>query len=448
MISGIFTTAICTSPLTRAWPGAYLVSCLYEQLTKRGIEVRVSTEATRLLTNEKGSIKGVVVTGPNGEYTVDCTAVILATGGFGSNFDMVVENDPSLKGIHMGNFAGSTGDGIKMAQELGAQTCNMNLYKINNKASLGNIAYSIPSAAISAGAIYINKDGQRFCNEGKTDTKTLLAQKDAEYFAIYNDAIYKELEAKQNELGWYDYYPFHYYMEQSDAILKADTLEELAGKMKVDVAALKETVDGLAKETYESDAAKQGAAKWAKGPYYASQQTVGINHTLGGLVIDASGRVYNQEKLPIFGLYAGGEVVGNVQGGDYYFGLIDAAVMGGVCGENAVYYVMDHTGLTEHVLVEHNAAVVPEVTGNFVDGVYTGEGAGNGGTIKLEVVVKDKSITEVKILEQAETANIFSAVLNASIPSIIRTQNLEIDACSGATVSCNGVREALKAALA
>lgn len=59
------------------------------------------------------------------------------------------------------------------------------------------------------------------------------------------------------------------------------------------------------------DSVKAAAESWKSGPYYASLQTVGINHTLGGLVIDTIGRVYNGDNLPIFGLYAGGEVVGN-----------------------------------------------------------------------------------------------------------------------------------------
>lgn len=435
-------------PSDGSMPGASLAAALYDQLSKRGIEVRLNSPATRLVTDEDGRISGVAINGPDGEYTVDCTAVVLATGGFASNFDMVVENDPTLAGIHMGNCPACTGDGIRMAQELGAQICNMNLYKISNAASVHNIAYAVPDAALALGAVYVNANGERFANETAIDTATILAQPGSEYYAIYNESIYQTLLSQQEELGWYDYYPLKYFM-QSDYIIKAGTIEELAGLIGVDATALQTTVDTLSDDAFGSDAVKQGAASWAEGPYYAAQQTVGINHTLGGLVIDSSGRVYNEQNTPIFGLYAGGEVVGNAQGGDYYFGLMDAVVMGGVCGENAVYYVMDHGGLTEHQGVQggQDQTVQPETTGDFTDGTYTGEGSGNNSTIKVEVTVEGGSIVSIEVLEQAETPVIFAGAVNEFIPSIIRTQDLEVDACSGATNSCNGIREAVKNAL-
>ncbi len=433
-------------PADKSLPGAYLANALYEQLTKRGIEVRVNTAATKLLTNERGAISGVVLNGPEGEYTVNCTAVILATGGFGANSEMVVANKPELAGIHMGNFPGCTGDGILMAQELGAAVCNMDLYKINTEAYVGNIAYGVPYAALEAGAIYVNQNGERFCNEMDYAATDVLAQPGSEYFALYNETIYQSLLKQKDELGWYDYYPLHYYMESSDAILKADTVEELAKLMGADAAALQTTLNGLAEETFGSDAAKAAAATWKEGPFYASRQTVGINHTLGGLVIDPSGRVYNTEGTPIFGLYAGGEVTGNAQGGDYYFGLMDAAVMGGVCGENAVYYVMDHTGLTEPA-PKAEAAAVPTVEGNFTDGVYTGKARGHNADIEVKVTVENKSITSIEIVNDAETPNIFAAVKEQFIPAIISSQNLDTDVCSGATFSSNGVRDAVKNAL-
>lgn len=174
---------------------------------------------------------------------------------------------------------------------------------------------------------------------------------------------------------------------------------------------------------------------------------MGINHTLGGLVIDTTGRVYNGDNLPIFGLYAGGEVVGNAQGGDYYFGLMDAAIIGGVCGQNAVYYVMDHTGLTEPAAREAQNTEAAAVKGNFEDGEYTGVGTGMGGTIEVTVTVKDGSITDITVGDNAETAIVFAAVKSQFIPEMIRQQNLDLDACSGATFSCEGVREAVKNAL-
>ena len=85
--------------------------------------------------------------------------------------------------------------------------------------------------------------------------------------------------------------------------------------------------------------------------------------------------------------------------------------------------------------------------GTYTPGSYTGEGQGNNGPIKVEVIVKDGSITEINVLEQAETANIYAGAAEQFIPELIRTQNLDLDAVSGATNSSNGIREAVKDAL-
>lgn len=75
------------------------------------------------------------------------------------------------------------------------------------------------------------------------------------------------------------------------------------------------------------------------------------------------------------------------------------------------------------------------------------EGKGNNGTIKVEVTVKDGSMTEINVVEHKETPNIYAGVESQFIPSMIRTQNTDVDAIAGATNSCNGVRTAVKAAL-
>ena len=108
----------------------------------------------------------------------------------------------------------------------------------------------------------------------------------------------------------------------------------------------------------------------------------------------------------------------------------------------------DRGGLTEHVPFEREENANAEaVKGNFTDGTYTGEGKGNNGAIKVEVVVKDGSITEINVLEEAETPNIYAGAVEQFIPAMIQSQDVEVEAVSGATNSCNGIREAVKAAL-
>ena len=100
-------------------PGVELIRVLKEQAEKNGIEIRYNFPVTELLADEEGRICGVKVEGPEGEYTIDTTAVILATGGFESNPEMIAENgNPGLKNIHLAPSQGNMGDGIVMAEKL------------------------------------------------------------------------------------------------------------------------------------------------------------------------------------------------------------------------------------------------------------------------------------------------------------------------------------------
>ena len=239
-------------------------------------------------------------------------------------------------------------------------------------------------------------------------------------------------------------------IDNSGTVIKADTLDELAEKMGVPAEALKETVANLKTDGFENEAVVEKAGTYAEGPYYAVLLTPGVMDTLGGVVADTTARVLREDGSIIAGLYAAGEVIGNTQGAYYSVGLGEAAVFGRVAARNAIQYINDRGGLTEHVAVEreNNTNTTEEAAkGEFTDGTFTGEGKGNNGPIKVEVVVEGGNITAITVTEQAETPNIYAGVEEQFIPEIIKTQNLDIDAISGATNSSNGVRTAVKAAL-
>ena len=106
--------------------GSYMIPLLQENCDKAGVQTLLNTTATELLTDANGAVVGVKATGASGEtVTVNAKAVVLATGGFGANLDMVVEYKPELKGFMTTNAAGAQGQGIEMATAVGADTVDM-----------------------------------------------------------------------------------------------------------------------------------------------------------------------------------------------------------------------------------------------------------------------------------------------------------------------------------
>ena len=434
-------------------PGVELVKVLKEQAEKNGIEIRYNSPAVDLIADESGRVSGVQVKDASGEYTIDAQAVILATGGFESNPEMIAKYDnPGLAHIHLAPSQGNMGDGIVMAEKLGAELRNMDLIQLSCAVAPFSIQMQLPIK--NNGVVFINKEGKSFTNEyseassDRRITEDILKQTDAECFGVYNETIYQTFMAI-DEKDFFDEYRMTG-IDNSGTVIKADMLEELAEKLGVDQETFLATMNGLKTDNIGNEEVVKLADTYKSGPYYAVTLTPGVMDTLGGVLADTTGRVINKEGKPIKGLYAAGEVIGNVQGAYYSVGLGEAVVFGRVSARNAIEYIKDRQGLTEHVPFdrgtpqENNAETAK---GNFTDGTFTGEGQGNNGPIKVEVTVKDGSITEIQVLEQAETPNIYAGAEEQFIPELIKTQNLEIDAVAGATNSSNGLREAVKNAL-
>ena len=433
-------------------PGVELVKVLKEQAVKNGVEIRFNSAATDLVADETNRVCGVKVSGPEGEYTIDTTAVILATGGYESNPEMIAKYDnPGLANIHLAPSQGNMGDGIVMAEKLGAQLVNMDLIQLSCAVAPFSIQMQMPIK--NNGVIFVNKEGKRFTNEysaassDRRITEDILAQTDAECYCIYNDSIYQEFMAIE-EKDFFDEYRMTG-IDNSGLVVKADSIQELAAQIGIDEAALADTIANLKNDGIKNEVVIEKAATYQEGPFYAVLLTPGVMDTLGGVKADTTGRVLNTENKPIKGLYAAGEVIGNTQGAYYSVGLGEAAVFGRVAARNAIAYVEDRGGLTEHVEFVRGGAESSEsaAQGRFTDGTYTGEGMGNNDTIKVEVVVENGSITAINVLEQAETPNIYEGAAEQFIPAMIKNQDLDVDAVTGATNSCNGLREAVKSAL-
>lgn len=436
-------------------PGVEIIKVLSEQCEKLGVEIRLNTKAIKLVTDESGRVTGVNIQKENGEEsTIDCTSVILATGGYSNNPEMIAKDHPDLKNIHLPSSMGVEGDGIIMATELGAKTRNMDLIQLSCAVVPFSIQMQLPGPIKEKGAIFVNKEGKRFVKETSEKssdrgiTAAILEQTDAMCYGVYNDTIYQNFMSVEDK-DFFDEYRING-IDNSGLVMKADTIEELAKLMEVPEDALTATINGIKDSEIDNEAAKEAADTYTSGPYYAVPLTPGVMDTLGGIEVDTIGRVIKTDEKPIPGLYAAGEVIGNIQGAYYSIGLGEAVVYGRVSARNAIQYVIDRGGLTEYKKSEGEAEKPeskPAAKGNFVDGTFTGKAKGNNDELTVEVTVTDGSITEIKVVENKETPNIFAGVEDKYIPSIIESQDLEVDTITGATNSCNAIKEALKSVL-
>jgi len=425
--------------------GPMLVKALNAKLKELDVPVFLETEAVHILLSEDGAVQGVQAVTKGGEpYTISCKAVILATGGFGANSEMVVKYKKDLEGFCTTNHSGATGDGIVMAEELKAGLVDID--QIQTHPTVNPDTTTMYTEGVRGnGAILINRSGKRFVNELETRdvvSEAILNQEDKTCFMVFDQSVRDSLSAIEK------------YIDQG-IITQAATLEELAEAIGVDKDQLKATLEQYAKYQSEGKDTEFGRESMevplSMPPYYAGLCAPAVHHTMGGVKIDTSTQVLKEDGSAIPGLFAAGEVVGGVHGANRLGGnaVTDIVVFGRLAGSAAYDYVAANGGFTEKTmkLAEEGDAAQPEVKGNYKDGTYTGTGKGNNGDITVEVVVKDGSVTAIELTDHHETPGIYEAAEKTVTSSIIRTQSTSVDGVSGATNSSKGIKEAVTAAL-
>ena len=155
--------------------GAYMIPLLQENCEKRGIDIVLNTTVDTILTDANGAAVGVSGTDKDGNtVVVNAKSVILATGGFGANLDMVTQYKPELAGFMTTNAAGAQGQGIEMATAIGAGTVDMDQIQIHPTVE-ANTAALITEGLRGDGAILVNANGERFIDEvGTRDVVSAL----------------------------------------------------------------------------------------------------------------------------------------------------------------------------------------------------------------------------------------------------------------------------------
>lgn len=314
--------------------GEYLVDGLLRNIHEREIPLFVNADVTKINQTED-QISGVTVTIEGTEKVINADAVIVATGGFGANMDLVVKNKPELKDYVSTNQEGSTGDGIKMIQSLGGQTVDLDQIQIHPTVDQTK-SLLITEAVRGEGAILVNQAGQRFFNEMETRDKVsaaIIALPEQSAYLIFDAGVKERVKA-------IDFY------EKQGLTVKADTSESLAKAIETPEEALKATLDTWNKAVADKkdDAFKRETAMdndLSQGPFYAIKIAPGIHHTMGGVKINTNAQVINTENVVIPGLYAAGEVTGGLHGNNRIGGnaVADIIIFGRQAGEQAASFI-------------------------------------------------------------------------------------------------------------
>ena len=307
---------------------------LAESMSTRPRAVDAGLFAGQILTDANGAAVGVKATGASGEtVTVNAKAVVLATGGFGANLDMVVKYKPELKGFMTTNAPGIQGQGIEMAQAIGAATVDMDQIQIHPTVE-ANTAALITEGLRGDGAVLINEEGQRFIDE--VGTRDVVSAAEIAQTGSYSWLVVDQAMADASSV-------IQGYIKKGYTVTGA-TYEELGKAMGVDAAAFAETMEkwnGYVEAKNDPDFGRTSFANPLNtAPYYAVKVTAGVHHTMGGLKINANTEVLNEKGEVIPGLFAAGEVTGGVHGANRLGGnaVADFTVFGRIAGAAASDY--------------------------------------------------------------------------------------------------------------
>jgi tricarballylate dehydrogenase len=335
--------------------GGYgLVDQLLKAAEREGIEIRYATRMTRLLQDRVGTVTGVAVKGPDGFAELRAKSVVLACGGFEANPEMRVRYlGPGWELCRVRGTRHNTGDGIKAALDIGAQpfggwsTCHAVAWDISappfgDRVVLDNFQkHSYPIG------IVVNLNGDRFVDEG-ADFRNHT-------YAKYGREIMKQPQRTAVQIfdqRTIDMVRDEYRIRQVTKA-EANSIEELAQKLDIDVEGLTRTVREFNAACQPGDynpAILDGVktkgitppkSNWAlpidRPPYTGFVVTCGITFTFGGLRINERGEVQDITDQTIPGLYAAGELVGGIFYGNYLggAGLMSGAVFGRLSGRSA-----------------------------------------------------------------------------------------------------------------
>jgi fumarate reductase flavoprotein subunit len=347
-----------------------VVKALATSAKEKGVDIRPGTSVKKIL-KQGERVKGVIAEQEGDDIEVAAKVVVVASGGYANNKEWVRKYagfDVGVNVFPVGNID-KTGDGIRMAWEIGAAEEGLGvleLYRVGpvgpDFPMMGQLEF-IPAQP----DLWVNQSGERFCDESIAFSETSSGNANARHQEGYTYSLFDEsikqlilnngIERGVGEDNLPGTRPMNFDQELQDALERgttelfvANSIEELAGKMGIDPTALKATVDeynGFCDKGHDDLFAKNPKyLRPLKGPrFYAVKSRTICLGTLGGIRINRNMEVVDKKGKVIPGLYAGGFDAGGMYGDSYCIhdssGLSSgfAANSGRIAGKNALTYM-------------------------------------------------------------------------------------------------------------
>ena len=313
--------------------GTFLVEHLSATCKDKGIETKFNTRVDKILV-EDGKAVGVHGKTDDGtNVTIHAKSVVIATGGFGSNPDLIVKYKPELKGYVSTNASTITGDAIAFLEDIGADFVDLEQIQIHPTV-VQKDGSLISESLRGDGAILVNAEGKRFCNELLTrDVVSAHVNEQTGSYAwlIVDKNMYEPSTVIQKYV-------------KNGLMTECATIADLAKLMEVDEKVLTETLNKwteCCKNQKDPDFERGNydaiLSDLSHAPYYAVKIAPGIHHTMGGVKINTNAEVIDVKGNVIPGLFAAGEVTGGVHGGNRLGGnaVCDFVVFGRIAGTSA-----------------------------------------------------------------------------------------------------------------
>jgi fumarate reductase flavoprotein subunit len=343
--------AVSLAPVYKKDVGTRALTSLrkrFDQLDGRYLN---ATQGEKLIV-ENGRVVGVSGTRNGAAIELRARAVILSTGGFSANKEMVRQHiGPRADQCKLRGSKQDTGDGLRMALAVGAKAVNLKYFYghlISRKALVDDRFWPYPrlDSFVDEG-ILVDRRGERFVDEGRGDvavanelaradepTAAVLIFDQQSWDASKDDALANSVKTPA---------PNPWLLDNDGEIFTAPTIERLAQILDMDGARLVATLADYnraveAKDNRSLKLGRSGKPKPLRAPFYGLRVVPGITFTMGGILINGRAEALNENETPIAGLYAAGDAIGGLMGGyrgGYTGGLMQAAVTGILAGENA-----------------------------------------------------------------------------------------------------------------
>lgn len=428
-----------------------------------------------LVTDGSGAVTGVIVNKEGNELRIKANGgVVLCTGGYEASPEMI-SDFTQMPYVYCQAGTTNTGDGVRMAAEVGAQLWHMSNvagWACGWKRPNGNTCVKLDN---QDNGVWVGLNGARFMNENATNrhgrisfggrwVSTPLSL--PTYYIVDSEHLEKKLlktfsDGNVDEIA-------------NGTIMQADSIESLVEQVRAlsnapDFNANGELDDALAKynahchanngEGEVDDFGRLCTNAVEVPPFYFIEFGATMANTQGGPRRNQFAQVLNWNSLPIPGLFSAGEL-GSVFADMYNGGgnLAETMVFGRLAGRNAAARARgEFEGATEPALTHQDKLELASATeeaantalsGNYADGTYKGIGQGYGSNLTLSVTVENGAVSLVEVVSSRETPEIGGQALPSYCEQIVETQDLgNIDIVAGASTTLAGFKMAIQDAL-